>query len=405
MSINTENTEITQIDSAELSKLLDMGGNETSVMESPNPFKKPETEDNFSVNVSKVKEQETSTTEQSEESKNTATNTSSILDDVSILEQTEQESSETAKAKPEKIPVLSAMKDLIKDGVLYTFEEEEGKERSIEEYSKKELVELIQANINRVREEVEQKAPAEFFDSLSPQLQYLANYEANGGKDITKVLRHIAELQETQELDASSDAGQEQVIRAYYTATNFGSPEEIEEEVNSIKDRNELEKKANQFKPKLEAKKQEKLDRELKVQENIRKQKEAADVKYREAVYGTLAVGDLEGIKLNETQQGLIYNGLVNGVEGIRELLKNMPDVKPTLPQLAKVYWHLKDPKGFEDALKASTIKEVNAETVKKLKSAANEKTTAIKTDVISQSQSQRTIQKPKPNPFAIKRT
>ena len=67
--------------------------------------------------------------------------------------------------------------------------------------------------------------------------------------------------------------------------------EEINEEIDSWKDRGDLEAKALKFKPKLDAMQERVVQGKLAEQENLRKQQQAAAQQYMENVYNTVAAG------------------------------------------------------------------------------------------------------------------
>jgi len=289
-------------------------------------------------------------------------------------EEEEGDDNESAPTKSKSV-FVSALKDLMKEEVILPFELEEGeKEKPIEEFTKKELIDLLKANQKRVKEQAEEAAPREFFDALPEELQYVASYVANGGKELNKVFRHLADKGAMKDIDVKTPEGQEQAIRMYLSATKWGTPEEIEEEVISLKDLpGALEKKANQFKPKLEGLKQQQIDREVKDAELRNKAQLAAVAKYRETVYNTVSAGELNGIKITPSVQNMLFNGLVESVDGIRELLTKA-NVKTDMAHLSEVFWLLKDPKGYKETLKQAGASESTEDTVRKLKTAADNK-------------------------------
>lgn len=290
-------------------------------------------------------------------------------------EESEEEEGDEPVSTKSKSVFVSALKDLMKEEVILPFELEEGeKEKPIEEFTKKELIDLLKANQKRVKEQAEEAAPREFFDALPEELQYVASYVANGGKELNKVFRHLADKGAVKDIDVKTPEGQEQAIRMYLSATKWGTPEEIEEEVISLKDLpGALEKKANQFKPKLEGLKQQQIDREVKEAEMRNKAQLAAVAKYRETVYNTVSAGELNGIKITPSVQNMLFNGLVESVDGIRELLTKA-NVKTDMAHLSEVFWLLKDPKGYKETLKQAGATESTEDTVRKLKTAADNK-------------------------------
>ena len=73
-----------------------------------------------------------------------------------------------------------------------------------------------------------------FFDALPQELQIAAKYVADGGTDMKGLFRTLAHVEETIQLDPSNEQHQAEIARQYLTATNFGSPEEIQEEIDYL---------------------------------------------------------------------------------------------------------------------------------------------------------------------------
>lgn len=96
----------------------------------------------------------------------------------------------------------------------------------------------------------------------------------------------------------------------------------------------------------------------------------------------------------------MLYAGLIESVDGFRELLKTIPGIKTDYNHLAEVYWLLKDPNGFKDAIKAVEGVKNAGETMLKLKTAAQQKTTVNTTDT-NHVAAKKTIPKKGPSFFA----
>lgn len=404
-----QKTEIKLISDDELNAALGLGGAENiiSVQESSkNPLNKQKDKTEEALNLSKEKEKE-------EEKEEVVTKTQEEIE--AALKLSEENISENEDSSQDtndkKSPILSAVQQLIKDEALYLFEPEEGKdEKSIEEYTTKEWIALINANQNRIRTEEQEKAPVEFFDSLPAKMQYAANYVMNGGTNLESLFLALAQSIQTENLDIKTPEGQEQVVRRWGAITEL-TPEEIEEELVSLKDMpGALEKKANVYKPKLDAKQQQIVEKQIKDAETRRKNEEAAVVRYKENIINALRPADLNGQKITPTVQAMIYNGLTNfdkkGRNGqptneLGLLLEEYNFVKPNPVLMSKVYWLLKDEKAYEESVRASGNKEIVKETVLKLKTEAGAKATATNLDQTKKSDSVRkTMQKPKQSIF-----
>lgn len=278
-----------------------------------------------------------------------------------------------------KEAMIKVVDELIEKKILVPFEGD----KPIKDYTIKELTSLIEENLKNKDEEAWKQIPGKFIESLSPELQYVAQYELNGGKDSKKVFRMLAEAAEVKNLDIKTEQGQEEVIRMHLEMTGFGTPEEIKEEITSIKDRNELEKKATQFKPKVDARKEEEVKETLKKQEALKKRHEASAKKFESDVFKVLEPGELNGIKLDQKTQETLFYGLTNSnypsITGkstnmLGHLLEKKQFIEPDLPLISEVLWLLNDPKGYKEQIRTAAGKEANAETILKLKKAEAEK-------------------------------
>ena len=399
-----EKTNISSVSDKELADLLTLGDAQNvmteNIEESSNIFKR----DSFDADVTMGIKKDTPKEEAVEEIDKKK---SVAEEDVEIIvANTEESDEDLIKTKDE---TLAALEDLVKTGTILLFEGD----KALKDYSKKEQVELIQANIDRVREETEESAPAEFFDSIPESLKFAAKYHADGGKDLKSIYKYLAENEEIKELDITTEEGQEKTVRTYLKMGGDMNPQEIEEELNSLKDLpGALEKKAKLYKPKVDAKQQQIIDKEIADQETRKIQHEKATVKYRETVITTLSAGELDGIKITPTIQNMLFEGLTKSnypsVSGrstnlLGHLLEQNNYVKPNPVLISKVLWLLKDPKGYEEAIIASANKEHVIDTIKKLKTASDNKTTNSTTAQITNQNktAAKTIANPKKNIFS----
>ena len=171
----------------------------------------------------------------------------------------EETNSEPANKGGRPTGIVSATKSLIDKGLLLPFDD--GKK--VEEYTTEDFEELIVANMEQVQNNVQNNLPQEFFGSMPEEMQQAYNYIANGGTDLKALFGALASTNEIKELDVTNEQHQKYAIRSYLTATNYGTPDEIEDEIYSLEDRGELEKKAKMFKPKLDAMQQDILNQKI----------------------------------------------------------------------------------------------------------------------------------------------
>ena len=185
------------------------------------------------------------------------------------------------------------------------------------------------------------------------------------------------------ELDASNVNHQGEIARQYLTATNFGTAEEIEAEIQDWADIERLEKKAKQFKPKLDKMQEKMVANKLAEQEQKKVQQEQAAAQYMDNVYTTLSQGKLGDIKLDRKLQNHLYSGLVQpnypSISGkptnlLGHLLEKYQFVEPRHDLIAEALWLLSDPDGYKNKVKSLGSQEAVADTVRKLKTAQSKK-------------------------------
>ena len=190
----------------------------------------------------------------------------------------EEEPSKKGRPRTEKSGLVEFLKKRIESKEMFAFDDYDESKQSLDDYlgslGEKDVEELWQANINNLRQEVASQTPAQFFESLPEELQYAAKYVADGGQDLKGLFAALAQVEQVREMDPTDDIDQENIVRSYLQATNFGSPEEISEEIATWKDIGSLEKKAKQFKPKLDMMQEEMVQYKIAEQEQFKQQQE-----------------------------------------------------------------------------------------------------------------------------------
>ena len=152
------------------------------------------------------------------------------------------------KRKTDKSGLHELASKMIEEGTLFGFDDD----KDLEDYSTKDFRELFEANFQEKEAKIGKILLREFFQSLPQELQVAAKYVADGGTDMKGLFRTLSHVEEIIELDPENENHQASIARQYLTATNFGTPEEIEEEIDTWSDTERLGKKAHQFKPKLD---------------------------------------------------------------------------------------------------------------------------------------------------------
>jgi hypothetical protein len=268
---------------------------------------------------------------------------------------------------------------MIEEGTLIPFDDD----KPLEEYTTKDFRELFEANFQERENQVRRDTPREFFEALPEELQVAAKYVADGGQDLKGLFRTLAYVEEMRQLDPADEYDQAEIARQYLHATQFGTPEEIEQEIQDWRDLNRLEQKANQFKPKLDAMQEEIVARQLAEQEHRRNMQAEQAKAYQENVYSTLAAGTIGGLKLDKKVQGLLFSGLVQpnypSISGkptnlLGHLLEKYQFVEPRHDLIAEALWLLADPNGYKNRVREQGSRQAVEKTVRQLKTEESRK-------------------------------
>lgn len=294
----------------------------------------------------------------------------------------EEETGNKGRPKVDKSGLAELALKMIEDGALVPFDDD----KPLEEYTTKDFRELFEANFQERENKIRQNTPREFFQSLPEELQVAAKYVADGGTDLKALFRTLAEVEEVIDLDPTNQYDQAEIARQYLYATQFGTPEEIEAEINDWSDLGRLEQKANQFKPKLDRMQEEVIARKLAEQENKKEQQAQQAKVYTENVYNTLVAGELNGIKLDKKTQSMLYSGLVQpsypSISGrqtnlLGHLLEKYQFVEPRHDLISEALWLLSDPEGYKGKIKEQGSKAAVEKTVRQLKTEEARKITS----------------------------
>ena len=298
----------------------------------------------------------------------------------------EEDAGNKGRPKVDKSGLAELATKMIEEGSLVPFDDD----KPLEDYTTKDFRELFEANFQERENAIRENTPREFFNALPEELQYAAKYVADGGQDLKGLFRTLAQVEEMRELDPSNEYDQEEIARQYLYTTNFGTPEEIEAEIEDWRDIGKLEQKANQFKPKLDRMQEEIIARQLAEQEAKKEQQEKAAKVYMDNVYNTLVAGELGGIKLDKKVQGHLYSGLVNpnypSISGkptnlLGHLLEKYQFVEPRHDLIAEALWLLSDPDGYKNKVKEQGGRQATEKVVRQLKTEEQRKITSSATD------------------------
>jgi len=291
----------------------------------------------------------------------------------------EEDAGNKGRPKVDKSGLYDLATKMIEEGSLVPFDDD----KPLEEYTTKDFRELFEANFQERENQIRRDTPREFFEALPEELQVAAKYVADGGTDLKGLFRTLAHVEEIRQLDPSDEYDQAEIARQYLYATQFGTPEEIEEEIQDWKDLNRLEQKANQFKPKLDAMQAEIVQQQLEEQEEKKKMQAQQARAYQENVYNTLSEGAIGGIKLDKKIQSLLFSGLVQpnypSISGkptnlLGHLLEKYQFVEPRHDLIAEALWLLADPNGYKNRVREQGSKQATEKVVKQLKTEQSRK-------------------------------
>ena len=378
MSTNKETTTVEQVD-VNLDELLGTPGAENVML--PEEPKKPSIFSKDELDMSFIDKPDDE--DESDEEKTVSKSTIKALENLnSLIQESDEDINKGGRPKIEKSGIAEVLTKLVEKGEIFPFDDD----KNFDDYTMQDFEDLIQANIAEREKNIRRNTPKEFFEALPEELQYAAKYVADGGNDLKGLFRVLAQTEEVFDLDPETEHGQKQIVREYLNATNFGEPDEIEEEIESWLDRGELEAKAMKFKPKLDKMQEEILQVKLAEQERIKQQQQAAAQNYMKNVYNTLATGQLGGVKLDKKTQGLLYSGLVQpqypSMSGrptnlLGHLLEKYQYVEPRHDLIAEALWLLADPDGYKSKIMSQGSKQAVEKTVRQLKTAQARMTTS----------------------------
>jgi len=293
--------------------------------------------------------------------------------ELDVLISQEEDAGNKGRPKIDKSGLAELASKMFEEGTLVPFDDD----KPLEEYTTKDFRELFEANFQERENQIRENTPREFFAALPEELQYAAKYVADGGQDLKGLFRTLAHVEEMRQLDPTDQYDQEEIARQYLHATRFGTPEEIESEIEDWRDLDRLEQKANQLKPKLDKMQDEIIARQLAEQEVKKEQQEKAAKAYTDNVYNTLSTGEIGGVKLDKKLQSMLYSGLVQpnypSISGkptnlLGHLLEKYQFVEPRHDLIAEALWLLASPETYKAKIQEQGGKAATEKTVRALK-------------------------------------
>jgi len=383
MSNTTDNTTVETVD-MDLNQILNIGDSvmlpaSTDEPEKKNIFSRGKEDLSFLDKPVTKSETETTTSADPATTPAPAPVSKSELDQMLNEDADDDSTAGPSKSTGRKNGLVELTSKLIEKNLLVPFDDE----KPLDKYTLQDFEELIEANFNHKEEELGGRISNQFFEALPPEFQYAAEYVSKGGTDLKGLFRTLAQVEEVRQMDPADENDAKHISRSYLQATNFGTPDEIEEQITEWEDANQLENKASKFKPKLDVMTERQVQYKLAQQAEMQKQQQAQMKHYMDNVYKTLEPGELNGLKLDRRTQNLLFTGLVqpsyqsasgNPTNLLGHLLEKYQYVEPNHGLIAKVLWLLADEQGYESKVRENNKKEVIAETVRKLKSEQSNK-------------------------------
>lgn len=319
-----------------------------------------------------------------------------IFDDLTNEDDSQDDNTKSKGGRPktEKSGLVEFLKKRIESKEMFAFDDYDESKQTLDDYlgslAEKDIEELWQANMDNLKQEVAAKTPQEFFESLPEELQYAAKYVMDGGQDLKGLFQALAQVEQVRTLDPTDENDQEGIVRSYLSATGFGNEEEIEEELNTWKDLGVLEKKAKQFKPKLDQMQEEIVQAQLAEQESRKQQQEQAAQAYMQNVFEALRPAEINGLKLDKKTQAQLYSGLVQpqypSISGrptnlLGHLLEKYQFVEPNYPLIAEALWLLSNPDEYRQTLVKQGKNQAVEQTVRQLKTEQSRRNVSTQQD------------------------
>lgn len=260
---------------------------------------------------------------------------------------------------------------LIDEGVLSGFDDEDFKISSLDD-----VKELIIANKEQWQREILEEKGEEYFEDLPEELSYAVSYAKNGGSDFKSLFRMLAEDQDIKSLDPEKHS--HEVVRTYLAMTNFGTAEEIEEQVYEWEDNELLLKKAKAFKPKLDAVVKEREEAVLLEQAEATKKQQEFVQKYYVGIDEALKEKNINGISLSKDEAKEVKKALTDSIytssrtgKPLNLLAKFLEEItydKPNYALLSELALFAKDPEAYRNKIKELGKEASVTELSKKLK-------------------------------------
>jgi len=277
------------------------------------------------------------------------------------------------KDYPDEVDTFSVINELIESGELLGFEDQK-----IE--STEDLRQLLLANIENARSQPVEEFKNEFFESLPEEIKIIHEYAKKGAssEDIRSLFKSFSKMEETYKIDSSTPDGQKKIIRDYLLQADFGTNEEISQEIEDWEDLDKLEEKALKFKPKLEKIEEKNVADKLKEQQERDKRQREFQQTFIENIKSATNRSTLVNLKLAKSERvslenDLLQNNYVSSLSGrplnaLGKALEDISFVTPNPEFLAEITYFATKPEEFIKNLTEQIKQKEIGNTIKKLK-------------------------------------
>ena len=236
-----DSTTVEQVD-VNIDEIFGMPGAESVMLPSGAEEEKPKSMFHKETVDTSFFDNPTASVEERQQAQEKQVEVQETINELDNLISQEEEAGNKGRPKVDKSGLADLASKMIEEGTLIPFDDD----KPLEEYTTKDFRELFEANFQERENQIRQNTPREFFEALPEELQVAAKYVADGGQDLKGLFRTLAHVEEMRQLDPTDEYDQAEIARQYLYATQFGTPEEIEAEIQDWRDLNRLEQKANQ---------------------------------------------------------------------------------------------------------------------------------------------------------------
>lgn len=298
------------------------------------------------------------------------------------------ENTETGRPATSKEIAKEYLKTKIESGDFFTWSDYDENKQSLEDYiekmNHKEVMELLDKNIEKKKNIGYEEAPKQLRDALPPKLQYAIDYLAQGGSDLEDLLGTVLKSVQIEKLDPENEEHMPEIARQYLQSTNFGNSQMINEQVQEWTENGKLAAKVKQFKPILDQIGEQQIQYKIQQEaEENQKRQELAQM-YVNNIGETLSKFEIGGLKIAKKTANDLYYQLTqpvyqdrygNPTNIIGHTLDTIQYVQPDYDFLSELAWHMLDREGYNKAQAQKGANGKTLEIVKELKDAQYVKT------------------------------